>query len=339
LSTIKNQQISTVQTCSAITENVSKVSRSLTSLSQDVARKPDSTNIENIINNNLSTKFVKIGSDVTKSIQQEAEKLSQSQSQLHSILTDKLTSAQNVENQNSINILNKISEVKDIQQKSLKDLLGSHNSAITSKITEVDKSLSEIIKQKSDDIQAKVTKSMNDRITALESNLHISLTGKEANITNDVNSRTFNMSERITEVETAMSKGMMSLKDDLASEIAVKLATIESAMNTKITDIESSINTRMTTMESSLNSKISNLTSMLHDFIKSSTQSSNKFESELRDRMEITNYKIDKSSIIQDYSKSMLIGSCALLVTLVLCIIYKKILFQSDDVDEDFRDD
>jgi len=310
------------QTCSEITGNILKIRQSLININDEVAKKSNSTDIKSSISSlkfDMTSKFSTIGSNVNevKVIQQEIQ-------------------------QKSINM-----------EKSLKDLTGSQTSttsAITDKITKVDKSLSEIIKHKSDDIQRSMTsshdelkrslsdiktvinnqistlheqisqktenldKSINDRITNLDTSLNIAFRKKEANITNDVNSRTFNLSERITNIETAMNNGMMSIKDDLASEII--------AMN-------DTTNIRMTIIED----KISNLTSILQDFIQSSTRSSNQFQSELKDRLQITNYKIEKSSIIQDYSKSMLIGSCALLVTLVLVIIYKKILTRPDDLD------
>jgi hypothetical protein len=108
-------------------------------------------------------------------------------------------------------------------------------------------------------------------------------------------------------------------------EVMDRIKILKEELNVNI----STLNNRMSTIEAS----ISQLCSIMQEYINANTRSSNQFQSELRDRLEITNYKIDKNSLIQDYSKSMLIGSCALLITLVLVIIYKKILTRSDDFD------
>jgi hypothetical protein len=143
------------------------------------------------------------------------------------------------------------------------------------------------IKQGLNQFNLSITKAINDRITALERNLHIALTGKEANITNDVNSKTFNMSERIIEIETAMSKGMVRMKDDLASEIAgmtrkmTTFISIKSAEKYSVSlgnTIFSTVDNRITAIDA----KIANLTSVIQDFIQVYMNNSKHSKDELK---------------------------------------------------------
>jgi len=205
----------------------------------------------------------------------------------------------------------------------------------------------------------------NDSIKTVKSkvaNFETSVTNSRSDIINNIknlkndltvaqNIQILKLSEKIEakqmNLERMVNESIRSLANDFTSMMNMKISAMELIVHSKSDNMQQSSNDSIKTLEKDLTTKIStindrmstiessilHLSSIMQKYINVNTISSSQFQSELKDRLQITNYKIDKNSMIQDYSKSMLIGSCALLITLVLVIMYKKILTRTDDMD------
>ncbi|KAL7013216.1 hypothetical protein ACKWTF_015270 [Chironomus riparius] len=171
--------------------------------------------------------------------------------------------------------------------------------ATNEKLTNLSESMSQIVQQtriEASDCKYEVIKLLNLTKSSLEHKLAI------------IEEKLANGSKSIEDLSNAFVKYQESSRININESV-----TLES-LNNKIENIEKTLSKLSAQMESA-------------------ERRSNWSQQNLDDRLKIQSHKIDKNSEFNDLSTSALIIVCGFLGTLVIIILYKKILFRNVDLD------
>ncbi|CAG9811187.1 unnamed protein product [Chironomus riparius] len=171
--------------------------------------------------------------------------------------------------------------------------------ATNEKLTNLSESMSQIVQQtriEASDCKYEVIKLLNLTKSSLEHKLAI------------IEEKLANGSKSIEDLSNAFVKYQESSRININESV-----TLES-LNNKIENIEKTLSKLSAQMEAA-------------------ERRSNWSQQNLDDRLKIQSHKIDKNSEFNDLSTSALIIVCGFLGTLVIIILYKKILFRNVDLD------
>jgi len=209
---------------------------------------------------------------------------------------------------------------------------------LTIELTSLNISISELVKQTHANQEIKITnlnKSLADfmdQITKkskiMEKNLSDSLIGTCKALDDRILILSVMSMESINSTSLETVKKINKVDENI-SEINASIDKVQNTLLHKLSKIEREMNEKI----SSINTKIDNLSKILKESIDSNSKALLSFRSNLDDRMKLINYKMDNNFEVYDLSKCVLYGICGLLGSLVLMIIYKKILFRSTDDD------
>jgi len=227
-----------------------------------------------------------------------------------------------------INLTNKIDNIQEVMNFTAED-----QTTLINNLEELILVTEETIKkQMANDLIE--LKALDDKITNLEELISHSTgqaTNRSQNTEKDLNKKINNLDRALKESEKKIEGQMATDMNGLME----KITSDNKALDAKISNIETNLNNKIAASEKSLTDKIDNIERILRSYISADTKTISNFQSRVDDRLKVQNYKIDNNSEIQGSTQSVLVASCAFLVSIIIYIAYKKFLFRVMEVEEE----
>jgi len=153
------------------------------------------------------------------------------------------------------------------------------------------------------------------------------------------------LNNKLQKVFNYTQQNLFTIKDTTSSEIKnlnVKISNLESLIKAstgqatnKSDNTERDLKTKIDNLEKAMTAKVDNIERILRNYISADTKTTSDFQSKVDARLKVQNYKIDNNSEIQGSTQSILVASCAFLVSIIIYIAYKKFLFRVMEVEEE----
>ncbi|KAL7013496.1 hypothetical protein ACKWTF_015425 [Chironomus riparius] len=224
----------------------------------------------------------------------------------------------------------------DVSLEKIMDRLSGNMSFLGTNLMKKIDNLQEIMNYTSDD-QITLINNLEDLIMLVENNVKNQMASEQAEL-KYLHDKISNLKElieqsngQVNSLEAAVKESAKHIKNQTTKDLNMlhdKISSIDTFMRSEFAVIKSSLNSKMAASEKSLTDKIDNLERILRHYISSDARTMSNFQSNVDERLKVQNYKIDKSSGIQDYTQSVLVTSCAFLVSLIIYIAYKKFLLR-----------